>query len=161
MDVLKAVAISAPTLSAFTFLIVSAVTDTDLEVIGSCLLVLSAGLGNVCGNSLFFLYKYILISYLLFLKIGPKFLTLLFGSKRLKELMKIVVLETNEESIKYADEVHKGLLRKYSSIAKIVTNIELCSFIFTFFLLYVSPYFISIATSSWISPLNIQIIGVR
>lgn len=63
--------------------------------------------------------------------------------------------------MKHADQVQNGLLKKYVTIAKIVTNIEMCSFVVTVSLVYVVPYFISIATSRWIIPANLQIIGVR
>lgn len=77
------------------------------------------------------------------------------------ELIQIVVDETNEDAIMDSDEAHKTLLKKYVTVAKTLTNIEMFSFVFCFFLLYVLPYFISLATSSWINPLSIEIIGVR
>lgn len=46
-EVLKALLISSPATMGYVFLIVSALSETDLAVIGTCLLVLSAGLVNV------------------------------------------------------------------------------------------------------------------
>lgn len=75
--------------------------------------------------------------------------------------MNIVIYETRDESLKLADDVHKGLLRKYVTVAKMVTNIELCSSVTVLIVLYFTPYLISIATSRWINPLSIKIMGIE
>lgn len=91
----------------------------------------------------------------------PKLLLLLLGGKSLKNLIARVVRSTEVKYMQSKDDTQRALLKKYVTMAKIVTNIELCSFGFAYICVHVVPFLISMVTNLWIDPLNLKIAGIR
>lgn len=156
MELMKAFLYNIPSSITYSFLMITALTDSDKALIGACLVMFFGGMLNVN-----IILSVEMKADLEIMQSIPKFMTLLFNAQSVLKLMEIVVQATDENRMRNAPDEHKRLLKKYVTIARVITNIEIFSFGIGFVLAYVLPLAISIAMSQWLDPLYLKIIGVR
>lgn len=88
----------------------------------------------------------------------------MFGRVNLKKLITTVVEDMDENRMSHLanSSAERKLLRKYSGLAAITTNIVFLSFLSPYLFMYIAPYFYSLVVAdAWVNPFGLKVDGIR